>query len=199
MTTKVIKCPILPRYKRINIQEYHQKLLMQKNIIYIIGYMGSGKSIIGSLLAHKIGYEYMDTDVEIVKQEGRSIADIFTTKGEKYFRNLEKNILRNIKVDNIVISCGGGMPCYNRNISFMKKKGLVVWLKVSMDDIVERIAKDENRPLVKGKTKNELRRFINHHRKNRIPFYNKADIKVWSKGSVEKVTEKIVNYLRKID
>ena len=161
--------------------------------------MGSGKTAIGSLLAHKIGYEYIDTDAEIVKHEGKSIAEIFTTEGEEYFRNLEKEILRNIKADKIVVSCGGGMPCYNENIFFMKRKGLVVWLKVSLDDIVERIAKDKNRPLVKGKTKIELSKFINHHRRNRVPHYNKADIKVWSKGSVEKVTEKIVNYLRKID
>src|SRR3954470_7416337 len=98
--------------------------------IFLIGFMGSGKTHWGKLLAAKLHVPFFDLDTVISATEKESVSEIFATKGEEYFRYKEKEILEELVEDhdNFIISCGGGTPCFFNNIDFMKKKGRVIWL-----------------------------------------------------------------------
>ena len=118
--------------------------------IYLVGFMGAGKSTVGRLLAEKLGYEHIDIDKYIEQSEGCCIAQIFEKKGEEYFRNLESQKLRELsEKDNLVISTGGGLGAKLENMEFMKSQGTVVWLDVHIDTVFERCKDDDSRPLLK--------------------------------------------------
>src|SRR6056297_1037494 len=98
--------------------------------IYIIGFMGSGKTTQGKKIARMMGYDFYDMDQVISTNEKRSIPDIFNTNGEDYFREIEKMTLLDLShKEKVVISTGGGTPCHEKNLNFMKSKGLVIYLK----------------------------------------------------------------------
>ena len=121
-----------------------------KNIV-LIGFMGTGKSTIAHCLSEVYGYEVLEMDEEIVRREGMSIPDLFETKGESYFRNLETSLLIEMQSrENMVISCGGGAALREKNVEEMKKNGKVVLLTAQPETILERVKDDENRPLLKG-------------------------------------------------
>src|SRR5271156_994519 len=103
--------------------------------IFLIGFMGSGKTHWGSRLAEKMQMPFFDLDSVIVQKEQKSIADIFTEKGEEYFRYLEKEILEELVLgeERFILSLGGGTPCFFNNIEFMKKHGKVIWLNTSVE------------------------------------------------------------------
>lgn len=123
---------------------------MKKNLIYITGFMGSGKTAVGTILASKLNYEFIDLDVLIEKEEKRKISDIFKESGEKYFRKLEKEYLGKISnFENKVISLGGGALMNNENREFVKDKGILIYLKVTPDEIYNRIKHATDRPLLK--------------------------------------------------
>lgn len=146
---------------------------MNKKNIYLIGYMGTGKSTLGKTIAKKIdGMVLREMDEMIVEREGRSISDIFATDGEEYFRRVETDLLREIaKGDNQVISCGGGVPLREENIDIMKESGIVVWLTASAYHIYQRVKNDTARPLLKDKMTQE---YISQMMDAREPFYSKA-------------------------
>lgn len=110
--------------------------------------MGSGKSTIGALLSKQLGYQFIDTDAVIEKQEGQRIAAIFRLKGEAYFRMLEKALVSDLPRENAVIACGGGLPCYGDLLGSIKNMGLVVYLSADAETLYGRISKDTNRPLL---------------------------------------------------
>lgn len=120
--------------------------------IYLIGFMGSGKSTVASYLSHNYNLNIVEMDQWIVEQEGMSIPDIFAQKGEVYFRDAETNLLIAVgKEQDKVVSCGGGVVLRAQNVAEMKKSGYVVLLTANPETILERVGHDDNRPLLKGK------------------------------------------------
>jgi len=143
--------------------------------------MGSGKTHWGSLLAKRIQLPFQDLDSIITETEGKSISDIFQEKGEEYFRLQEKDILRDIieKHPSLVLSCGGGTPCFFNNIDLMKKEGTVVWLNTSIEMLTERLKKEKaNRPLIREISDDELRSYILKKMNDRRLYYEQADVHV---------------------
>ncbi|BDU50432.1 shikimate kinase [Haliovirga abyssi] len=121
---------------------------MKKNIV-LIGYMGTGKSTIGKILSKELKMEFIDTDLLIEKNIKMSIKDIFENFGEKYFRDLESKIAKEVsKLNNKIISTGGGIVLRDENINNLKKTGMVVLLKANADTIYERVSKNSDRPLL---------------------------------------------------
>src|SRR5215216_4123806 len=108
--------------------------------VFLVGFMGSGKSTLGRLLAKQLHFTFIETDVLIEESEKLTINEIFKTKGEEYFRNKETEILHHLKlVDNCVIATGGGMPCFNNNMELINKSGTSVWLDVSEKELEKRL------------------------------------------------------------
>lgn len=140
--------------------------------IFLIGFMGSGKSTIASCLSKNYGMEIVEMDQEIVKREGMSISDIFAQKGEPYFRDLETNLLIEIQEKkNKVISCGGGVAMREQNVVEMKKSGVVILLLAEPETILERVKDSDERPLLQG---NKNLSFIRDMMEKRRPKYEEA-------------------------
>ena len=146
--------------------------------IFLIGFMGSGKTTIGRHLAELLGFDFVDTDRFIEMQYNTTIEQIFTQLGETVFRKMEHDILREIQqCDFSVISTGGGLPCHSNNMDFMLAGGKVVYLKTSPHDLADRLLHSHTeRPLIKGKTEQELQQYITEKLSERAPFYNRAHI-----------------------
>lgn len=144
--------------------------------IILIGFMGSGKSSLGKILAKKLNYSFVDSDKVIEQQMGMTITSIFELKGESYFRDLEKQFVNSIsKDDNQVIAVGGGTPCFFDNMEQLKEKGLTVYLERPAGELVSRLLLSKNpRPLVLNKTKEELMQYVKETIKEREVFYKKA-------------------------
>lgn len=147
--------------------------------IYLIGFMGSGKSYTGKRLAVLLGYAFYDLDMLIEEREGCAVSDIFRDKGEAYFRELESRILRETTgMENAVISCGGGTPCFHHNMDWMNAHGITVWLDPPVEVIHKRLLrKPHKRPLLAGlETEEEWRNFIEAKLSQRRSFYNLAQM-----------------------
>lgn len=146
--------------------------------IYIVGFMGSGKTTAGKKLANLKGWNFFDLDKAIEQKSGLSIPEIFTKYGEDYFRSLEAGTLREFSgVDEAVISTGGGAPCFMENMNFMCSDGLTVYLKLTPPQLRERLLGSKTeRPLIKGFDKDQLLEFIENKLPERENFYNKAEI-----------------------
>lgn len=162
--------------------------------IYLVGFMGSGKSTVGKILAEKLNMRFVDVDEEIEKQENKKIRDIFKEYGEKYFRELEKKKLEElVKEDNLIVSTGGGLGADLENMEKMKKSGKVIWLNLSLDTVIQRCGNDENRPLLKMPHE-KLEKLFNE-RKN---VYKLSDIHVKVENKTpEEIAEEIIENLRR--
>lgn len=140
--------------------------------IFLVGFMGSGKSTVASCLAEKYGMEIIEMDQRIVEREGMSIPDIFEQKGESYFREAETNLLIDMQgVENKVVSCGGGVVLREQNVKEMKKSGTIIFLNAKPETILERVKDDDNRPLLRG---NKNVEFISDMMRERKPKYEGA-------------------------
>lgn len=163
--------------------------------LFLLGLPGSGKSSLGKELAASLGYAFMDTDEMITGFEEMSIEEIFEAHGEDYFRKLESDmLLRVVKEDNVVISTGGGTPCYFDNMEIINKEGISIFLDVPPATIAKRLFKKEgsNRPMVKGKTEKELLELLENKYKERISFYEQAKVKIAGKNiRVADIIEKL--------
>jgi shikimate kinase len=149
--------------------------------IFLIGFMGSGKTHWGKLLSSKLQLPFRDLDSLIVEKEQRSVSDIFAAEGEEYFRTKEMEMLEEQvgKEENFILSCGGGTPCFFNNIEFMKKSGKVVWLNTSVEVLKERLLKERmSRPLIREVNDEELKRFIIRKLSERKMYYEQADVMV---------------------
>ncbi len=169
--------------------------------IFLIGYMGVGKSYWAKRLAHRWDIPLIDTDNEIAKQEGLSIVDIFK-KGEEYFRNTERLLLQKTldKYRTFVMACGGGLPCFGDNMPLMKSFGTTVWLNLSKKIIYNRLQQEqENRPIIKKCNQQELMLFIEQHLKERIMYYAQADVIIDDENiaidALSKTIEKCIKHL----
>lgn len=124
--------------------------------LFIIGFMAAGKTQLAKDLAQKLNLPLLDSDAELEKQEGMSISAIFETKNESYFRALEEQWIDNLDDKPTVISCGGGLPCYNDLIMTLKSKGKVIFLDTPIDIILQRLQNDCDRPMIQNKSKEEI-------------------------------------------
>ena len=147
--------------------------------VYLIGYMGVGKTTIGKRLARRLEVAYCDLDKQIEHDTKSSISTLFAEKGEEGFRKIETEVLTSISSNDAVIATGGGAPCYNDNLDYMLKTGTVVWLKMSPDMIVSRLLPGKTkRPLIAELNDQELEEFVKTHLRKREPTYSRADITV---------------------
>lgn len=160
--------------------------------VFLIGYMGVGKSTLGKRLATRLKYEFCDLDQEIVKSQKLSITEIFAEKGEAEFRKMERDELLKLKKENIVIATGGGAPCFFDNLDIMKNRGVVVWLKLSEQSILNRLRNSKtSRPLIANLSENEILPFIKKQLNEREKFYEKAHFHV----NVNDLNSKKINEL----
>lgn len=145
--------------------------------IILIGYMGAGKTTLGKALARQLNVDFCDLDWFIEERYHRTIQQIFDEKGEAGFREIERNMLHEVaEFENIIISCGGGTPCFFDNIEFMNSKAKTVYLKASPETLFQHLKMGKNeRPLLKNKSDEELIQFITSSLAQREPFYSKAN------------------------
>ena len=144
--------------------------------IILIGYMGSGKTTVGKALSKETGLMFYDLDWYIESRMRKSVSQIFAEKGEEKFRQMEYNMLHEVaEFEDVIISCGGGTPCFFDNMDYLNQQGDVVYLKATPETLYKHLlmAKVE-RPLLKGKNPDELIAYITEHLKEREPFYEKA-------------------------
>lgn len=142
--------------------------------------MGCGKSRWGKQLSDHYGFHFLDLDSFIEENEGKTIPEIFKLYGESGFRKLEKKALQSVPdTNNIIISTGGGAPCFSNNMELMNKSGLTLYIEGSAELLCERISNsDTERPLVKNLSKGELLDYIKRHLQNRVPFYLQSKLKI---------------------
>ena len=144
--------------------------------ITLVGFMGTGKSTVGRILAKKLGYRFIDVDEEIEREQGVSISHIFSELGEPYFRQLERVLIKTLSLrEGLVISAGGGAVVDESNIEAMKQGGTLVCLTASPDEIMKRVGKSNNRPLLQ--VPDPMAKIMELMSK-REPFYRKADFMV---------------------
>lgn len=150
--------------------------------IFLIGFMGVGKSHWGARLAHHLHYPFTDLDAEIVRAAGGlTVTEIFEQKGEEFFRQLEASCLEQIigRPGPCVVACGGGAPCFLNNMARMKKAGTVIWLQATPDELLPRLLKErEKRPLVRELDEKQLKAYIIRKIGDRQLFYREADLAV---------------------
>lgn len=140
-------------------------------MVYLIGYMGAGKTTIAKLLATELSLPFYDTDKEIEKKENRSVSEVFKKEGELHFRMLENELLTQINTK-AIIACGGGIPIHNNNIKIINTKGISIYLKASANCLANRLKEEkENRPLIANILDKDLEPYIKKELQNRNPFY----------------------------
>jgi len=145
--------------------------------IFLIGFMGCGKTSIGKKIANRLNYSFIDIDQEISRQQNKSIPEIFIESGEDGFRELETNFVELIQKENIVYATGGGLPCFNNNIEILNQKGITIYLECPTKELFQRLKKSkEERPLIKSLNDEDLLRFIETTLSNRTKYYNQAKI-----------------------
>ena len=144
--------------------------------IILIGYMGSGKTTVGRALAKELDMPFYDLDWYIESRMRKKVSQIFAEQGEEGFRRIERNMLHEVaEFENVVISCGGGTPCFFDNMEYMNSQSQVVWLKASPEVLHKHLLMGKgDRPLLKGKTPDELIAFIREQLQYREQFYSKA-------------------------
>lgn len=161
--------------------------------------MGSGKTHISKILSEKINFKFLDLDKEISKKKKQTIAEIFKTKGEIYFRKLEREVLEEILATekNVVLSLGGGTPAYYNNMEIINHNSKSIFLTASISTLAERLKKQkEKRPLIAHLSDQDLPEFIAKHLFERNSFYQKAQytIKTDSK-TPEQIVDEIIEKL----
>jgi shikimate kinase len=146
--------------------------------IFLIGYMGSGKTTVGKRLANSLSLEFIDLDAYIENKYRKTIATLFAEKGEMEFRKIERQSLHEVAVfENVVVSTGGGAPCYFDNMELMNKTGTTIYIKAHPEELAARLLASKTvRPLIAGKPKEELIPFIAEHLAQRECYYNDAQI-----------------------
>jgi len=167
------------------------------NIVALVGMMGSGKSTLGKILADKLHYKFIDLDTEIEKQAKKTITEIFDSEGEKKFRELETDCLKQqlSSTDKIILACGGGCFITEENRENLINKSLTIYLEASPDTLFSRLEKDKSRPLLQedGKLKDKIDSIL----AKRIKYYELADCKINTDNNNE--AEIIAQILSKIN
>ncbi|MDR2816262.1 MAG: shikimate kinase [Proteiniphilum sp.] len=146
--------------------------------IFIVGYMGSGKTTIGKRLAKLLSLSFIDLDAYIENKYRKTVPALFEEKGEDGFREIENRSLREVaEFEDVVISTGGGTPCFFDNMEVMNRAGVTIYLEADAEDLATHLLASKTvRPLIAGKRKEELVPFITEHLARRAYYYNKAQI-----------------------
>lgn len=150
--------------------------------LFLVGYMGCGKSTLGRKLAQRLGVDFADTDTLIEQREGASVADVYQLAGEEYFRRTERIVLDELIVsgDSLVVSTGGGLPVWRDNMSRMNAVGTTVYLRRPAEQIARRLSPygRQKRPRLRGLSDDELLAFMRRDMADREPFYVQARLVV---------------------
>ncbi|WP_020528811.1 shikimate kinase [Flexithrix dorotheae] len=150
--------------------------------IYLVGMPASGKTTFGKALAKALNFEFIDLDEVLVEKAGTSISNLFREKGEAYFRDLEKEILENTIPARTVIATGGGAPCFFENMDFILKNGFSIFLYVPVKELARRSMQQHgSRPLLNDFKEKALEEELEKKLKLRLPFYEKANLKLSGK------------------
>ena len=144
--------------------------------IILIGYMGAGKTTVGKALAKELGIPFYDLDWYIENRRRKTVSEIFAEVGEEGFRQIEHNMLHEVaEFEDVIISCGGGTPCFFDNIDYMNQQGQVIYLRCEPQVLQKHLMMGKTeRPLLKDKSPEQLIDYITEHLKEREPYYNKA-------------------------
>ena len=147
--------------------------------IFLIGFMGCGKTHWGKELSSKLEVPFFDLDKSIEEKEEKTINEVFEEKGEEYFRLLEKEVMYLLveSHESFIMACGGGTPCFYNNIDYMNKQGTTVWINCSTACLFGRLSKDkEKRPLIKDLDEEQLQSYIMKKVGDRRIFYQQANV-----------------------
>lgn len=144
--------------------------------IFLIGYMGAGKTTLGRALARELGLEFIDLDFFIEQRYHHSVSGLFALHGEEGFRRIEQQMLHEVgEFEDVIVACGGGTPCFFDNMDYMNLQGETVFLQVPIEVLFRRLAHHRSkRPVLADKTDEELRGFIARSLEGRMPFYSRA-------------------------
>ena len=144
--------------------------------VIFIGYMGIGKTTFGRALAKSLNLTFYDLDWYIASRRRKTITEIFEEEGAEAFRDIERNMLHEVaEFEDVVISCGGGTPCFYDNMEYMNQQAVTIYLKADLDFILNHLQDSKNqRPLLKGKTEAELRDFVSEQLPEREKYYMQA-------------------------
>lgn len=144
--------------------------------IFLIGYMGSGKTTLGRALSRRLGLQFIDLDRYIESRFMRTITQLFSERGESGFRQIECSMLHEVaEMEDVVVACGGGTPCFFDNIEYMNSRGVTVLLEAGEECLHSRLLRNQGkRPLIKDMSSEELRLFIRNNLEQRMAHYGKA-------------------------
>lgn len=154
--------------------------------IFLTGYMGAGKTTLGKASARKLHLSFVDLDWYIEERFHKTIGELFTERGETGFRELERTMLHEVGAfEDVIISTGGGAPCFFDNMDFMNRNGKTVFLNVHPDVLFHRLrVAKQQRPILQGKQDDELKAFITQALEKRAPFYTQAQY-LFNAGELE--------------
>ena len=166
-----------------------------KNLV-LTGFMGTGKTTVGKILAKKLGYRFVDSDIEIERAEQKSISELFDLYGEDGFRDIESRVIAQLsQKNNSVIATGGGAVLRKENIENLRKNGVVILLRTDIDTIASRLADKTDRPLARGQSLEELSKRL----ADREPYYANNDFAFDISGlSPLNIADKIIDLYRKL-
>ena len=171
--------------------------------IFLIGYMGAGKTTLGRALAKELNIQFIDLDSYIEERLCKSVSQIFAEKGEAGFRDIERRMLHEAgEFENVIISTGGGTPCFFDNIEYMNGQGTTVFLDVPIDRLFIRLSiARKKRPLIMNKREEELRSFITEQLEKRLPHYSKAKQKFVADQleDIKQIEASVKNFLQQIE
>lgn len=164
--------------------------------IYLIGYMGSGKTTLGQQLASSLGFSFIDLDKFIEERNYKTVPQLFSEFGEEVFRQRERKALEEVSdFNDVVVSTGGGAPCFFDNMELMNRTGITLFLNIDIPTLVERLLKSKtDRPLIRGKSQEELTVLIHEMMQKRLPFYEQAQLRI---SQSDNLLEDILNGIRK--
>lgn len=163
--------------------------------IFLIGFMGAGKTHWGKIWTKDRGYSFYDLDTEIERVAGKTISAIFDEEGETYFRKLESEVLESMfGKDKFILSCGGGTPCYHSNLDSINSNGLSVYLKTPVEFLFKRLLPEKNhRPLIRNLNEDQLKEYINDKLKEREKYYLQCDIILQEEKVTGNTIEKLIH------
>ena len=171
--------------------------------IFLIGYMGAGKTTLGRALAKELNIQFIDLDSYIEERLCKSVSQIFVEKGEAGFRDIERRMLHEAgEFENVIISTGGGTPCFFDNIEYMNEQGTTVFLDVPVERLFIRLSiARKKRPLIMEKNDEELRNFITEQLTKRLPHYSKAKQRFIADQleDVKQIEASVKNFLNQIE
>lgn len=180
---------------------------LKKNLIYLTGFMASGKSTIGPILANTLGFESEDIDKIVEQRVGRSVREIFQEDGETYFRRVEKEVIREMSNQtNLVVSLGGGSVADQETFSIIKNSGILVYLRTSQEQLLKRLQHKTDRPVLSDSegqllTKDKLQERVQQLYTHREPIYSQAHLTIDTDNkkvgiTVDEIVKKLTHLLR---